>query len=138
MKINREIKFRAWDGEFMWQVKSISFGKTDLGTINTIEGYPLNGGGKGFLISNEIMGFMQYTGLKDKNSMEIYEGDIVQWQHFQDNENGVVYWEDYMWNVANFYFASQDNPGDAFSERVSFEVIGNIHENPELLGKKNV
>ena len=66
----REIKFRAWDlvHKKMIQVKSLEFGvgithqNDDMGDID------------GYLL-------MQYTGLKDKNGKEIYDGDIVQWKY---------------------------------------------------------
>lgn len=76
---------------------------------------------------------MQYTGLKDKNGKEIYEGDIL---HFKDPHDGIigtVEWADFGWQVTNDYFDQQfeDTPPD------EWEVIGNIYENPELLKKED-
>lgn len=73
---------------------------------------------------------MQYTGLKDKNGKEIFEGDIVRIV----DKNYWVEWNRYVWafNSKTHYkpFSSYD---DNTLEELIIEVIGNIHENPELL-----
>ena len=68
---------------------------------------------------------MQYTGLKDKNGKEIYEGDIVKWKYiidkvFFDEKNGGYIGESIQIN---------------HSTLDEIEVVGNIYENPELLEK---
>jgi hypothetical protein len=75
----------------------------------------------------------QFTGLLDKNSKEIYEGDILRWM----SGTGNVYFDRGTFSLAGFYEPSQDCPGDAFSENATLEVIGNIHENPDLITPTN-
>jgi uncharacterized phage protein (TIGR01671 family) len=85
---------------------------------------------------------MQFTGLKDKNGKEIYEGDIYRWVSWNKAERiGVVEYEigfggdGETW--AGFGFPSDitrlDNDDEPWRD---VEVIGNIYENPELLEKK--
>ncbi len=79
---------------------------------------------------------MQYTGLKDKNGVEIWEGDIIQYTHRTGQRVGVVAWDKYMFAIDGFWASWQDNPEDAFGEDACLEIVGNIHENPELLEDK--
>lgn len=82
----------------------------------------------------------QYTGLTDKNGKKIFEGDIVSGhldEAFPEDETRYkVIWDDYGWHI-------RDSTGtDTFEQgwaKQYFEVIGNIYDNPELLGgKENV
>lgn len=82
-------------------------------------------------VKTETIG--QYTGLKDKNGKEIYEGDIV-----IDREDEVI--GDIVWNKeeASFYFSILYENGTYEEEKLNdwvdvLEVIGNITDNPELL-----
>tara|TARA_R100001530_G_scaffold87389_1_gene60863 strand:- start:356 stop:727 length:372 start_codon:yes stop_codon:yes gene_type:complete len=120
----REIKFRAWDKK-----------KEKLIYQNEMDHliFP----GKRKVENFEDIELMQYTGLKDENGKEIYEGDVV--SGFQvagmADENYVV---EFMY--ASFVFKRGDTglrlgPGpEMFTlHNHEIEVIGNIHENPELL-----
>lgn len=120
----REIKFRAWDGKKMWE--SVGFTKSDLGTLVKQESYMIGGGENvGYTSSVELM---QYTGLLDKNGVEIYEGDICL---LPNGEKRFV-----RYDAPSFYLAKSDDlvDVDAFSTPGVYEgVIGNIYANPELL-----
>ena len=100
-----------------------------------------------FEVKKETIG--QYTGLKDKNSVEIYEGDIVNFQHIDDYGymtnvfqngfyRGVVKWGEHY--PAFDIFDIKDNSTFGFDcnifsmeSDIVIEVIGNIYENKELL-----
>ena len=70
---------------------------------------------------------MQFTGLKDRNGVEIYEGDLMQHENPFDIPF-VVNWDS---NKLAFEF---NNGGTSYViSDSSFTVIGNIYENPELL-----
>ena len=129
--MSREIKFRAWDKSRMIHFSDFSIG---LKKGKKVEPYvyflsdTFNGEVK--LGNHEIM---QYTGLKDKNGVEIYEGDIlmlgtgtylVQWDLISWNPKVLVKYKDVM---ANNYF-----PSWYFHNKESI-IIGNIYQNPELL-----
>jgi uncharacterized phage protein (TIGR01671 family) len=81
--------------------------------------------------------FLQYTGLRDKNGVGIYEGDILRWYIRGEEEVGEVRWQHDGWGIEGFWAPWQDNPEAPFSEDMPLEVIGNIWENPELLGETN-
>ena len=85
-------------------------------------------------VDRETVG--QYTGLKDKNGKRIFEGDIVEGADFtaEDGGYGVVGFDDGAFEIIG------NNCCGTFHENYwgrDFEVIGNIHDNPELLEEEN-
>jgi len=126
----REIRFRAWDHRAGKMWNPIIRPDGVLMAENGMGGYA------SFYDQEPQDPLMQFTGLKDKNGVDIYDGDILK----QGINSGTVIWDENMscWNIENFYAPSQDYPCVAFSENghSSSEVIGNIHQNPELLEKE--
>lgn len=114
--MTREIKFRAWDKDEkkLYAVRDVDF---DTHTV-TIAGVTSNLGF--YLTYPDRCILMQYTGLKDKNGKEIYEGDVVTAR----NVSGiaVVKWEDGGFVAPMSIFINKE-----------MEIIGNIYENPNLL-----
>ena len=99
---------------------------------------------KGSIIETDIDDFQvipetvgQFTGLTDKNGKEIYEGDICKVLYssigFQIDVMGVVYWGDWSMSYQIYLLPNQDEYKLA-DYKSDIEVIGNIHDNPELLG----
>jgi uncharacterized phage protein (TIGR01671 family) len=123
----REIKFRAWDKATQghWQPKPKGMIEFRLHNVPDYIGHTFNENGG---VWERRFTVMQYTGLKDKNGREIYDGDIVQDDH--DEYLWIVRFDDRGCFVAHV-------PGEecdwVLLDDFDFNVIGNIYENPELL-----
>ncbi len=122
------LKFRAWfdsemydkpvvyDGEFYLDWREFENGETHNGAV-----------------------LMQFTGLKDKNGKEIFEGDIVKYKSGCN-----TYTEEVAYDKNFAGFGVKDAKADIIFtfwelaediDLISLEVVGNIYENPELLGE---
>ena len=123
----REIKFRAWS-KLTKKMTNRSYSWWWLDDIFEEEAFshppsPSHG--------EEDIVLMQYTGLKDKNGKEIYEGDIIE-DRFR--RKFIVKWDINFacWVFGDIKLSDFGNPGFWVGHEI--KVIGNIYENPELLG----
>jgi uncharacterized phage protein (TIGR01671 family) len=114
----REIKFRAWD--------------ITEKIMHTWEQWCKEEKQENFIVlNNDYYILMQYTGLKDKNGKEIYEGDIVFRDILGEDEIYVVEYNPIDAGYNPFCVAGEYN--DEWILTKHSRVIGNIYENPELL-----
>lgn len=112
----REIKFRAWIKKDKRMEHCIDVNPFYIGDCDRMHW------------KHEEVELMQYTGLKDKNGKEIYQGDIVK----ESNSKGIIAYEYCFFGIA--WIANKDFYNNALKYHSStIEVIGNIYENPDLL-----
>lgn len=127
----REIKFRAWNSkdsywapfedDHDYELKNDGIGRC---LQMWVDGNPQKEGV--YIIS-------QFTGLNDKTGKEIYEGDIVIWKVESIERRAAVYYDE---KQACFWMGKDKNTNMLVLNdwmRGEYEVLGNIHQNPELL-----
>lgn len=143
--MTREIKFRAWDrkSQKMFPVHVMGWGEIS-NKLDYVRGVDIHdpdsdfrgnvtyGGSVRKMTGNPLkpkFELMQYTGLHDKNGVEIYEGDLLK-DEFDRNFH--VYWVD---KEGRFTMRERNRKTEYFMiiNHLSVEVIGNIYENPELI-----
>ena len=137
----REIKFRAllknemYEDEYCCETHEMLYTSKDLANSDLIVYYEM----RDKEIEDDVI-LMQYTGLKDKKGVEIYEGDIVRVDGDGLGLGFVEYHESYFRifrpcvfsvNLCNHTSTNELDPKN------NVEVIGNIYENPELLNKED-
>lgn len=125
-------RYRAWDGSSlsrMYSPEEVMVGNGDIWIFDE------DSEGNEWIVNNDLV-LMQSTGLRDKNRIEIFEGDIVkvtdgdERTNFPDGGIGTICGLDkiFMW-----YIDGQVHNGlFDISQEYYIEVIGNIYENPEL------
>lgn len=112
--MSREIKFRAWDITNQMWLKRFNANLLNIGDLSNVE-------------------MNQYTGLKDKNGKEIYEGDIVILNDAEEENRCVV-----KYKYGSYILIDGDLREDLSNVEDRFlEVIGNIYENKNLLEENN-
>lgn len=118
--MSRELKFRAWDGDKMHKVWSL------LGT--NLCKVPK----KSYPYSEDIVvkDIMQYTGIEDYDGVEVYEGDIIEYNN-QKGKYYKIYWDECALSILA---DCGERIRDLFiGENTKFIIVGNIYENKELI-----
>ena len=141
----REIKFRAWNKDWKMMVlpedlQAIWFDGVTACAADVEFNITTTDGQRNKNLwedcEKDEVTLMQYTGLKDKNGVEIYEGDVLVIQDKNsvngdvENETSHVRWQK---DIAGFIISNYSGEGFGSYKTEDLEVIGNIHQNPELL-----
>jgi len=127
----RKNKFRVWNLEKEKMYRVIKLSDSFYGDCEESYCHYENEEGKAEFLPLSYGIIMQYTGQKDREGTEIYEGDIIR---ENDGDGGYIYAEVVYHNCGFMGKEQGFEPEYPISEfRNEAEVIGNIYENPELL-----
>jgi len=137
--MSREIKFRVWEKRNKRMIHDCTQFNIENGSVYQMLFW---GNIKVNLLSSEFT-LMQYTGLKDKNGVEIYEGDIIKLSYGIPPTYDILFIEyaddEYVSDisVSGWWMRNKRKNGCSSSLCKTYEndieVVGTIHENPELL-----
>lgn len=138
--MSREIKFRAWVDEYNCYFRQFSMMSSGVGIEQPMIEITIPSGGHSDFkkwINSNFFTIEQYTGLKDKNGVEIYEGDILKCHYQVNTLAGSAYEKpckvEYDENLGFIPVQEPIDYGEVYAKGYDWEVVGNIHENPELL-----
>ena len=130
----RPIRFRAHvaddviEGRPAETYQVVQLGWDDNGIVDAALYSPITQAG--YILKAKWFALMQDTGLQDRNSKPIFEGDIV--HSWIDKIARLVKWGEACWLLENISDKRQDIPSQPILRMRKYEVIGNIYENPEL------
>ena len=138
--MNREIKFRGMDANGIMRYGRLSQDKPDTTAYYSEYSQRICWDNSNIPVSNKTLS--QYTGLKDKNGKEIYEGDVLEFWTFSATgnavknvsyvkEDGGIYVVPMLYHTNSYYLCDAIWISNKLEKGVF--VIGNIYENPELI-----